>query len=160
MFSGLPTASRRLVKGQLALAWALAGGAGLSSVLLLPGTFVRELGVVLTLIFGTALAVASTVAVIGVVAGHYRLEWTASYLASASTMPYVGTLWAAVALGHVSTLPQAFLVTALVAFFALRGLLCAAHAALLRDAHTMSAAVGEVLTEGEGTADGPSGVDH
>lgn len=160
MFSGLPTTQRRLVKADLALAWGLAGGAGLSSVLLLPGSFVRELGTLWTLVFGVALAVATTCAVVGVLTGHYRLEWSASYLACASLMPYVGILWATVAFGHSSTLPQAFLVTALVAFFVLRGLLCAAHAALLRDAHTMAVSVGQVLDEGEGAADGPSGVGH
>jgi hypothetical protein len=150
MFNGLPTNSRRLVKLVLSLAWSFAGGAGLSSVLRAPISYVRELGQMWTLVFGAILVIATLCAVIGVTTGRYRWEWTASYLASASLVPYAGVLWATVLLGHPSTLPQAFLVTSLVMFFILRGLLCAAHAAVLRRAYVVTTtAPVQIVNEGE-----------
>jgi len=155
MYSSLPTTSRRLVKGALSVAWSSAGGAGLSSVLLSPVSFVRELGLTWTLVFGAGLAVAAAFAVVGVLGGRYRWEWIASYLASACMVPYAVLLWGTVALGRETTMPQAFIASALVAFFLLRGFLCAAHAAILRTAHVVAAAaIRRTLTEGENDAGG------
>lgn len=154
MYSNLPTTPRRLIKTTLTLAWAFAGGSGFSSVLLAPEGSVRELGEAATSIFGSVLTIAVAFAMFGVAAGRYRWEWIASYLASASLAPYMVLLWASVFFGRLGSMPQSFLVTSLLAFFVLRGFMCAAHAAVLRAAHVAAESLIGQHIEGESDAGG------
>lgn len=143
MYSGLPRRQRRLVKVTLAAAWVLAGAGGLSAIIVSPNTIVAELGILVVFGWGSIAAVSSVIAALGVLFKRYRWEWWASWFASAGIVPYVGTVWWLVFAGETTRLTQAFLVSSLMAFFALRAQLCAAHAAKLRVMHE------EAVTNGD-----------
>jgi hypothetical protein len=112
----------------LALAWFAVAAGGLSSVLFADREPVVDA-------FGIAGVVTATVAGLGVVFDRYRWEWVAAWFTAAAMTPYVFGAWGLVAERGPRVLSTAFLLTALVAFFALRALMCAAHAAKLRAIH-------------------------
>lgn len=146
MHSGLPAKHRRWVITALASAWALSGAAGISAVIASPNTIIAELGRPITLALGILLISATTVAVVGVVAQRYWLEWVASWGSSVALMPYLVTVWALAITGETTRMTQGFLVTSLLAFYLYRSASCAAHAAKLRIAHEASTAITESLT--------------
>lgn len=157
MYSGLPPRHRRAVKASLASAWALSAAAGLSAVVLSPTTIIAEIGLVGTLISGILLTVATVVAVFGVIANRYWLEWVASWGAAVALAPYLITVWALVVTDTWTRSTQAFLVTSLLAFYLVRSALCSAHAAKLREAHTVGTAAMDSVGEEVGDADASAG---
>lgn len=148
MYSGLPPRHRALVKTSLASAWALSGLAGLSAVILSPTTIISEIGGLGTVLSGLVLMVATVVAVVGVTANRYWLEWVASWGAATALAPYLITVWALVFTDTATRSTQAFLVTSLVAFYISRSALCGAHAAKLREAHSLGTAALDTITRG------------
>lgn len=128
MYSGLPTWNRRLVKFALSSAWLMVAGGGLSSIMFID----RE---VLTDLFGAIATTMSLIAMAGVITNRYRWEWVAAWFTSAAVVPYSLDAWRLAIEQGPEHLPTAFLLTALIAFFAMRALLCAAHAAKLRAIH-------------------------
>lgn len=152
MFSALPDHHRRLVKATLSAAWVSSAGAGLAAVVL-PTVSVDPLGVIGTGIAGATLAVATVLAALGVALNRYQWEWVASWLASASLIPYLVTLWAMTFVSS-SNLGQAFLITSLMLFYATRSLLCAAHAAKLREIHVVATAAIESVEGSPANDDG------
>ncbi|WQY99835.1 hypothetical protein [Microbacterium phage MO526] len=154
MYSGLPAGAKRVVQATLAGAWALSGLAGVSAVVASPVTIISELGLIGTIASGALLVLATGVAVVGVLASRYRLEWVASWGAAASLVPYLVTVWALTFTDTWTRSTQAFLVTSLVAFYFTRSALCAAHAAKLREAHALGTTAGTLVIEiGDGDDD-------
>ena len=149
MYSGLPPKHARIVKATLALAWGFSSFAGLSAVLLSPTTIIAEIGGLGTVLSGVLLIVATVVATVGVLTSRYWLEWVASWGAAAALAPYLITVWALVFTDTATRSTQAFLVTSLVAFYFSRAALCAAHAAKLREAHSLGTAAVDIITKGD-----------
>lgn len=129
MYSALRPRDRFLVKGTLALAWGMVAAGGMSSIVYVD----HEL---LTDIFGGIATTMSLIAMAGVIMNRYRWEWVAAWFTSAAVVPYALDSWRRAIENGPDNLPTAFLLTALIAFFALRALLCSAHAAKLRAIHT------------------------
>lgn len=159
MYSGLPPRLRRIVKAVLAAAWVFAGLAGASAAFLPTSPALLELGPFWSYTSGTALFVSALVAAVGAATARYRWEWVAAWGAAASLVPYTMTLWGLVFSVSPDRLTAAFLATSLVTFFVLRALLCAAHAAKLREVHKAGTAAVEIAqSEGEEDAgDAPVG---
>lgn len=153
MYSGLPAGAKRVVQATLAAAWALSGLAGVSAVVASPVTIISELGMIGTVASGALLVVATGVAVTGVLMTRYRLEWVASWGAAAALVPYLITVWALTFTDTWTRSTQAFLVTSLVAFYFTRSALCAAHAAKLREAHSLGTAAIPTITSGDSDDD-------
>lgn len=137
-----------MVKTTLASAWLLSTGAGLSA-LFDPRVSVEALGYLGTAISGGLLALATLVAVAGVLFGRYRWEWIAAWASAIALVPYVVTLWAFTLAISGTNAGQTFLVSSLAAFYATRIALCSAHAAKLREVHAATTAVIDLVTEGE-----------
>jgi hypothetical protein len=148
MYSGLPPRHKRVVKTTLIAGWALSGLAGASAVIASPTTIISEIGLWGTVLSGILLMAATGIAIVGVAANRYHLEWVASWGAAAALAPYLVTVWALVFTDTLTRSTQAFLVTSLVAFYISRAALCAAHAAKLREAHTLGTAALDTITEG------------
>jgi hypothetical protein len=157
MYSGLPMPHRAAVKTSLATAWLLAGGAGLSAIIFPPVTIVAGLGGPMTAVTGCALAAAAFTAALGVVMARYRWEWLASWVASAALAPYAATIWALVFTGEPTRETQALLASSLLAFFITRSVLCAAHAAKLREVHGAGTGLIDLIENGDTDGDTGSG---
>ncbi|QHB37034.1 hypothetical protein QDA00_gp69 [Microbacterium phage Matzah] len=149
MYSGLPPKQRAVVKTTLISAWALSGLAGASAVIASPNTIISEIGLWGTVLSGALLMLATLIAIVGVAGNRYHLEWIASWGAATALAPYLVTVWALVFTDTATRSTQAFLITSLVAFYISRAALCAAHAAKLRQDHTLSTATLNTITEGE-----------
>lgn len=154
MYSGLPPRNRVAVKISLGLAWAFSTGAGLSAIILSPTTIISEIGAVFTILSGVLLAAATLVAMIGVFANRYWLEWISSWAASLALVPYLVTVWALTLTGEPTRSTQAFLITSLLTFFITRAELCAAHAAKLRLAHEGSSLITDALISSAPSSEG------
>jgi hypothetical protein len=135
MLSAYPLKNRVSVRFLLTGAWFFAGCAGLSAAALVNITFVRELGIFMTILCGAALAGGALIAALGVAMNSYRWEWGASWLAAFGLSPYLIGIWLAVWFIDIGRISQALLVTSLVVFFLYRSAMCAAHAAKLRSLH-------------------------
>lgn len=135
-------ASGRGTRVMLVLAWLSAGVAG-ATLALTEGILV---GVIepARIVAGAGVSVSTTAAALGVLFGKYRWEWGASWLASASLVPYLILFLAAIAHTVGPRLPVAFLMASLIFFFMSRAMACSAHAKKLRAMH------GEVPTDAGG----------
>ena len=150
MYSGLPTKQRRIVKTVLSAAWSFSAAAGVTTLLMPTSPALASLGSVWAYIFGAILFVSALVAAVGVATARYRWEWVAAWVASASIVPYTLTVWGLTISVAPDRMTAALLTTSLLSFFVLRALLCAAHAAKLREVHEAgTAAIEAVLSEGE-----------
>lgn len=125
MFSGFPPRLRTTVRSTLTSAWTCVALGGLSSIIFNSRGFLTDLT-------GAAIVVTALLAAYGVAFNKYRWEWVAAWFASASMTPHILVSWAIVLEQGPSRMDSAWLVTALAAFFALRALMCAAHAEKLR----------------------------
>ena len=133
MYTGLPKRQRILVVATLTATWLLVAAAGFSSAFLSPRTVTAEVGSVVLLVCGSAVMTSALIAALGVAINRYRWEWAASWLTAAGVVPYVITVWWLVFSESGSRLTQAFFVTALLTFLVHRALMCAAHAAKMRE---------------------------
>lgn len=159
MYSGLPPRQRRIVKTVLAAAWGFSGLAGVTTLLLPTSPALSALGSFWSYMSGTALFISALVAAVGVATARYRWEWVAAWGAAAALGPYTLTLWGLVVSVASDRMTAALLTTSLVTFYVLRALLCAAHAAKLREVHEAGTAAIEIArSEGEEDAgDAPAG---
>lgn len=131
---------RIAVRSALTASWGFAGLAGLSAATLtsVSLTVVRELGLVLTVVCGLALALGAGVATWGVATDRYRFEWGGAWFAGFGISPYVVSLWAVISAtwpAEITRTTQGLLVTSLLCFFLTRALMCGAHASRLRALH-------------------------
>lgn len=150
MYSGLPTRARRVVKTVLVTAWALSACAGITTLLMPTSPALAALGPFWSYLSGMLLLISTLVAAVGVATSRYRWEWVAAWAAATAAVPYTLTLWGLVIAVSPDRMTAAFLTTSLVSFYALRALLCAAHAAKLREVHQAgTAAIEAVLSEGD-----------
>jgi hypothetical protein len=149
MYSGLPARNRRQIQAVLGASWLLVAGVGASIWLPPPNPLEEILGDVAAFISGLVLVVAACVAAGGVLARQYRWEWVSSWIAGAALVPYAITAWYLTWFvdGLYST--SAFLSTGMLGFMATRALLCAAHAAKLREVHTTTTTVIDAISEGD-----------
>ncbi len=158
MYAGLPKRERRAVQIALALGWAFATASGLSASLNPTSRVLLEMGPGIAVPAGALLAISSVVGVLGVVTGRYRFEWVAGWLAAAAAVPYAATVWSLTITVNSSWVTAACNATVALVFYASRALLCAAHAAKLRQQHrasvTLTAAIERVQGEVEADVDG------
>lgn len=132
MYSSFPRRNRIAIRGTLTAAWLFAGAGGVTALAFPPQTIAAEIGNTLILAWGFILSIAAFVAALGALFGRYRLEWAAAWFAAAGMAPYVIAIWGLVFMSVPSRLTQALLATSLMLMFALRGVLCGAHASKLR----------------------------
>jgi len=154
MYSGLPPRERRAVQASLVAGWLSATGAGVSAALNPTSVTLMSMGPFIAAIMGAMLGVSAVVAVVGVVAQRYRLEWVAAWTAAAGFVPYSITIWSLTITENVSWLTAAFISTVALAFYVSRAVLCAAHAAKLRIVHEASETITSALDAVQGDDDG------
>lgn len=135
MLTLLPRRYQLAKRLTLALAWLAFAGGGLAALTREPVTIAAELGSVATFLWGATVFVSGAVAAAGVALSLYRLEWVAAWLACAGFAPYAATVWSIALTSTGTRLSQAFFITTLLAFCALRGISCGAHASRLRAQH-------------------------
>ena len=139
-----------MVKAVLASAWGLSAAAGISTMLMPTSPALSALGEPWAIGSGIALFISTLVAAVGVATARYRWEWVAAWLAAASLVPYTFTVWGLVIAVAPDRMTAALLTTSLVMFYVLRALLCAAHAAKLREVHKAgTAALEQAVSEGD-----------
>lgn len=153
MYSGLPTRNRRQIQGVLGATWVLAAGVGASIWLPPPNPLEEILGPTVTFIAGAVLVIAALCAAVGVLGRRYRWEWVSSWIAAAALVPYGLTAWYLTGWVDLLYSTSALLATAMVGFMATRALLCAAHAAKLREVHSVTTAVIDAISEGDERGD-------
>jgi|SRR6478735_2421180 len=128
MYSWLPPRQRLIVRAALATAWWLVTLGGIASIV------VNDPSNILGDVFGAAVVATSGVAGAGAAWNRFRWEWIAAWFAAASLTPFV-LMSVAASYRNIQALPGTILLAALAASFCARALLCAAHAAKLREQH-------------------------
>lgn len=133
MYSHLPPRQQRNIRASLTVAWGLSGLAGASS--LAYGTHAFDLLAVTAGIAAVSLIAMATIAGVGTALNRYRMEWVAAWFAAAALAPYTLVYWYSVFSVDLGRMSSGFLLTALLAFFVSRAIMCSAHAERLRLMH-------------------------
>lgn len=134
MYSYLPPRQQVFIRIALSSAWALTAIGGMAA-LLFPPPFVLDLLELSRGVAGATLAVTASLAAVGVAFDRYRLEWVAAWFSAAALAPYTLVYWYSVFTVDITRMSAALLLTALLAFYVARAIMCSAHAERLRMLH-------------------------
>lgn len=131
----IPPRWRKVLRAIRAVLYLLVAAAGIAGMVLTPRTIAGTIGEPLMYWWTTLTAAGALVALYGVAADRYRVEWVATWPATGGALVYAATVWALVAQGESTRSTQALVITALTVALAYRGFELAAHAAKLRADH-------------------------